>query len=139
MGQPKTITEKKTPMNMTNQKHKYQFPLPFDYSTLRNMKGRKLPKAVKLQMIEEGFASGQTLIKISEELGYSSNYLSAVKNNKNHSLHNDLIKIIEKCTGKPTMTNMDEMKLVIEEQQALISEYEEVILALLEKFKGIKQ
>ena len=116
---------------MTNQKHKYQFPLPFDYSTLRNMKGRKLPKAVKLQMIEEGFASGQTLIKISEELGYSSNYLSAVKNNKNHTLHNDLIKIIEKFTGKPTMTNMDEMKLVIEEQQALISEYEKTIEGLL--------
>ena len=118
-------------MNMTNQKHKYQFPLPFDYSTLRNMKGRKLPKSVKLQMIEEGFASGQTLIKISEELGYSSNYLSAVKNNKNHSLHNDLIQIIEKATGKPTMTNMDEMKLVIEEQQALISEYEKTIEGLL--------
>lgn len=123
-------------MNMT--KPKYQFPLPFDYSTLRNVKGRKLAKAVKLQMIEDGLAAGQTLIKISEAIGYSSNYLSAVKNNKSHPLNSDLIKIIEKTTGKPTMTNMDQMKLVIEEQQALISEYEEVILALLEKIEGAK-
>ena len=122
-------------MNMT-----HQFPIPFDFSTLRNIKGRKLPKETKLKMIKEGLQAGLPLNKISVEIGYSPSYLMNVLNKnkgfENHKLYDDLCRIMEEVNSGRSVE--DQLKAAIKDQQKLIAEYEEVILALVEKLEGAK-
>jgi lambda repressor-like predicted transcriptional regulator len=122
-------------MNMT-----HQFPIPFDFSTLRNIKGRKLPKETKLKMIKEGLQAGLPLNKISVEIGYSPSYLMNVLNKnkgfENHKLYDDLCRIMEEVNSGRSVE--DQLKATIKDQQKLIAEYEEVILALVEKLEGAK-
>lgn len=122
-------------MNMT-----HQFPIPFDFSTLRNIKGRKLPKETKLKMIKEGLQAGLPLNKISVEIGYSPSYLMNVLNKnkgfENHKLYDDLCRIMEEVNSGRSVE--DQLKDTIKDQQKLIAEYEEVILALVEKLEGAK-
>ena len=122
-------------MNMT-----HQFPIPFDFSTLRNIKGRKLPKETKLKMIKEGLQAGLPLNKISVEIGYSPSYLMNVLNKnkgfENHKLYDDLCRIMKEVNSGRSVE--DQLKATIEDQQKLIAEYEEVILALVEKLEGAK-
>lgn len=122
-------------MNMT-----HQFPIPFDFSTLRNIKGRKLSKETKLKMIKEGLQAGLPLNKISVEIGYSPSYLMNVLNKnkgfENHKLYDDLCRIMEEVNSGRSVE--DQLKATIKDQQKLIAEYEEVILALVEKLEGAK-
>ena len=116
-------------MNMTN----HQFPIPFDFSTLRNIKGRKLPKETKLKMIKEGLQAGLPLNKISVEIGYSPSYLMNVYNKnsgfENHKLHDDLCRIMEEVNSGRSVE--DQLKATIKDQQKLIAEYETIIEQLL--------
>ena len=115
-------------MNMT-----HQFPIPFDFSTLRNIKGRKLPKETKLKMIKEGLQAGLPLNKISVEIGYSPSYLMNVLNKnkgfENHKLYDDLCRIMEEVNSGRSVE--DQLKATVEEQQKLIAEYETIIEQLL--------
>jgi len=122
-------------MNMT-----HQFPIPFDFSTLRNIKGRKLPKETKLKMIKEGLQAGLPLNKISVEIGYSPSYLMNVYNKnsgfENHKLYDDLCRIMEEVNSGRSVE--DQLKATIKDQQKQIAEYETIILALVEKLEGAK-
>lgn len=115
-------------MNMT-----HQFPIPFDFSTLRNIKGRKLPKETKLKMIKEGLQAGLPLNKISVEIGYSPSYLMNVLNKnkgfENHKLYDDLCRIMEEVNSGRSVE--DQLKATIKDQQKQIAEYETIIEQLL--------
>lgn len=123
-------------MNMTN---KHQFPLPFDFQTLRNVRGKKLPRQVKLDMIREGLRNNYSLNRISVEIGYSPSYLNNVyAQQPGHDLHDDLVKIIEAVKAeKQAQNNLESAKVVmknqakrIEELEAKVKEYEEVLTQL---------
>ena len=130
-------------MNMTNKPN--QFPLPFDFETLRNVKGKKLPRQVKLDMIREGLRNDYSLNRISVEIGYSPSYLHNVYSQQpGHDLHDDLVKIIEAVkTEKQAQTSLESAKVVmknqakrIEELEAKLVEHETIIEALLNKIWG---
>ena len=122
---------------MTNKPN--QFPLPFDFQTLRNVKGKKLPRQVKLDMIREGLRNDYSLNRISVEIGYSPSYLNNVyAQQPGHDLHDDLVKIIEAVKAeKQAQTSLESAKVVmknqakrIEELEAKVKEYEEVLTQL---------
>lgn len=122
---------------MTNKPN--QFPLPFDFQTLRNVKGKKLPRQVKLDMIREGLRNDYSLNRISVEIGYSPSYLHNVYSQQpGHDLHDDLVKIVEAVkTEKQAQTSLESAKVVmknqvrrIEELEAKVKEYEEVLTQL---------
>ena len=124
-------------MNMTNKPN--QFPLPFDFQTLRNVKGKKLPRQVKLDMIREGLRNDYSLNQISVEIGYSPSYLHNVyAQQPGHDLHDDLVKVIEAVkTEKQAQNNLESAKVVmknqakrIKELEAKLKEYEEVLTQL---------
>jgi transposase-like protein len=124
-------------MNMTNKPN--QFPLPFDFQTLRNVKGKKLPRQVKLDMIREGLRNDYSLNRISVEIGYSPSYLHNVYSQQpGHDLHDDLVKIVEAVkTEKQAQNNLESAKVVmknqakrIKELEAKLKEYEEVLTQL---------
>ena len=122
---------------MTNKPN--QFPLPFDFQTLRNVRGKKLPRQVKLDMIREGLRNDYSLNRISVEIGYSPSYLNNVyAQQPGHDLHDDLVKIIEAVKAeKQAQTSLESAKVVmknqakrIEELEAKVKEYEEVLTQL---------
>ena len=130
-------------MNMTNKPN--QFPLPFDFQTLRNVRGKKLPRQVKLDMIREGLRNNYSLNRISVEIGYSPSYLHNVyRSQPKHELHDDLVKIIEAVkTEKQAQNNLDSARVVmknqakrIEELEAKLVEHETIIEALLNRIWG---
>ena len=127
---------------MTN---KHQFPLPFDFQTLRNVKGKKLPRQVKLDMIREGLRNDYSLNRISVEIGYSPSYLNNVyAQQPGHDLHDDLVKIIEAVKAeKQAQNNLDSARIVMKDQakrikelEAKLVEHETIIEALLNKIWG---